>query len=184
MKAMKTHRNRHLDEDQLILAVIDKTDLPAEMQRHLEICPECQKETARLETDLETIGDLAAASTPKLSRSVVFTVEKRSFFDRVYPYRAWVAVAASILLLIAISWSGWLGTLSGTKMKASVTETWEDQVLMMEISSLTENALPEIFLDMSEDAVTGFDEEFIQFVIPDEENDSLSFGTNKKGVLS
>jgi hypothetical protein len=46
----------------------------------------------------------------------------------------------------------------------------KDEQLMAEVSSLVENSLPKIYLDLSGESIPGVSEEFINFVIPDGEN--------------
>ena len=183
---MDRNQDRHLNEDLLAIAVIDKTDLPASFRKHLDTCPQCRDSLQAFEQDLRRIGQLAEAFTPQLSRPVRLPVaEKYGIPGRLYDRRGWIGAAVAALLIISlIWWTGDVGIHPESGVPHPGTELWEDQHFMMEISMLSENALPQTFVDIYETAESDLDEEFYEFIIPlPDNNDSLSFDQGMKGDL-
>lgn len=182
---MERNPNRHLNEDLLAIAVIDKTDLPKSWQAHLAACPRCSKSLQAFEQDLQYIGEMAEAFTPKPSRPVRLpSVEKGLFPIRFFSHRGWIGTLVTALLLISMVW--WLGDQGihpDPKLFRSTSELWEDQQLMTEIETLSENALPQVFMDIYEASDSQEDVDFFRFIIPLPENDSLSKDQGMKGGL-
>jgi hypothetical protein len=63
-------------------------------------------------------------------------------------------------------------------------ETWEEEEFMADISTLVENALPLEYLDISGESDAGFDQAFIDFLVPSTEIKPLSNNTVKGGAAS
>jgi hypothetical protein len=61
-------------------------------------------------------------------------------------------------------------------------EMEEAEALMTEIAVLVDNPLPAVYLDISAESSTGPDEEFIEFVVPSVENESITYDSRKRGV--
>lgn len=82
------------------------------------------------------------------------------------------AVAAVIVVYGAIS----VKNLEEAELAALTQEMWEDDLFMIEVSALSENALPLFCSDVSGESYPDFDEEFIDFVVPSTETDLVSCG--------
>jgi len=61
-------------------------------------------------------------------------------------------------------------------------ETWEGEAFMAEVSMLVENALPPEYLAIFGESDPGFDEAFMQFVVPSTESEPLSHDTGREVV--
>lgn len=62
---MKRQTAAHLDYDQLLQAVVDKSDLSKVVQDHLEGCAGCQREVRRLVQRYDRLGQLAKKMAPE-----------------------------------------------------------------------------------------------------------------------
>ena len=175
---MTNEEERHLNEDQLRLAVIDDTDLPASLRDHLKICPVCRAEKERFEENLARLGHMAERLAPSPSRKVKLPVQESA--QRPLPwYWNWrgalaAGMATGVLALVIVGGSMLVKTTREAELASLTQEMWEDDQLMTEISELAENALPAFCLDIAGEPDPDFDEEFIDFVIPATEGDLVS----------
>jgi len=177
---MTKKKEAHLKEADLLQAVVDEADLPASLQEHLKACRLCRHEKDRLERALTELGDRAEHFAPSLRRRVALPV--RGSTRRALPwYWNWrrtlvagmvTAVAAVIVVYGAIS----VKNLEEAELAALTQEMWEDDLFMIEVSALSENALPLFCSDVSGESYPDFDEEFIDFVVPSTETDLVSCG--------
>jgi hypothetical protein len=72
--------------------------------------------------------------------------------------------------------------LSEINQFASQGDFVEDEILMQEINELIENPLPEDFSDITSDMIIGFDDDFLEFVVPDFTDDVQSYNSYKGGI--
>ncbi|MES0350366.1 MAG: hypothetical protein ABUK19_06570, partial [Desulfobacteria bacterium] len=61
---MSTDKDLHLDEDQLLWAVVEENELPLPLQEHLSACPQCRANKERFEGDLARLGQMAERFAP------------------------------------------------------------------------------------------------------------------------
>ena len=61
-------------------------------------------------------------------------------------------------------------------------EMLEAEEFLQQISMLSENSLPQVYLDITGESDMEFDEEFMDFIIPTVENEPLSYDSWGKGV--
>ena len=182
---MTNEQEGHLNEEQLLLAVVDETDLPASLRDHLKTCPVCSAEKGRFQQNLGRLGHMAERSAPSPSRKVNLPVHESA--QRPLPwYWNWrntfaAGMATGVLALVIVYGSMLVKTTQEAELASLTQEMWEDDQLMTEISELAENALPAFYLDISGEPDPDFDEEFIDFVIPSAEGDLVS--RNGGGVL-
>ncbi len=183
MKNVTDQEDTHLDEDQLLQAVVDERDLPASVQDHLAACPLCRGEKERFEQSLARFGHVAERFTPAPGRRVKlpFSESTRRPSSWYWIWRgalaAGVAVAAVMILVYG---SITVKTTRETTLASLTQEMWADDRLMTEISELSENALPVFCLDISGESDPGLNEEFIDFVVPSIEGEVVS--RNRGGV--
>jgi hypothetical protein len=63
-------------------------------------------------------------------------------------------------------------------------EMVDAEILMTEVNTLVDNALPPFYLEISGEKHAEYDEEFYQFLIPTIEDKTLSSDREKKGTSS
>lgn len=183
---MNLIKNSHLSEDQLIRAVVDPGDLTAVASDHLTACPKCRQALHRFEEELSTLGKLAGHYSPEPKRNITLPVVKpvRSIF-RSWKWRIALSAAFSAaLIIVVVWWSGMTHTASKMNSGGLSEELWEDEQMMTEISMLSENALPPLYMDIAGEPDPGTTEDFMEFIDPMQENNSLSKKTGNKGALS
>ena len=181
---MKSDKDFHLDEDQILRAVVDEADLPRSVREHLSTCPLCRANKEQLEQDLNRLGRMAERFTPLPGKRVSLPEPKpRGGMDWVWNRRvAFGITAMTALLIIFVWWSPLLRTIPETGTGTLIQEFWESDQLMTDVSMLVENALPPVFLDITGESDSEFDEEFMQFVVPPVENISPFYESGVKGV--
>ncbi|MBW2252170.1 MAG: hypothetical protein JRF60_16465, partial [Deltaproteobacteria bacterium] len=62
--------------------------------------------------------------------------------------------------------------------------TWDDDVFITEVNMLTQNVMPQVYLDIIGEYYVSIDDKFIKFVVPDPETGSLSYNNGGKGAKS
>ena len=74
---MNAHEDPHLDEDQLLMAVVDESDLSMQLRTHLSTCPLCRNNREQFGKSLEKLGRMPEKFTP--------TESGKELFPRIYP---------------------------------------------------------------------------------------------------
>ena len=171
----------HLAEDHILQAVIDDTDLSALQQQHLAQCSRCQSQRERLKKELIHLGQLAERYAPQPLRRINVTDDsvRSPFSIRGFAFSA-AAVAAVIIVvwatfLIRSQQQGRIGNLAQDMVEA--------ETLMTEINVLVENALPQVYLDIVGETNMNLDEDFIDFLIPTNEDVQRISASAKKGSI-
>ncbi|MDM8525596.1 hypothetical protein QUF80_19675 [Desulfococcaceae bacterium HSG8] len=170
---MKTE-SVHLNEDQLICAVVDESDLTVAVRNHLFACPACQNEKQQFEQELKILGHMAEKFVPLHRKAVSSLPERQGFWKNVFlsPVK-WPRFAAGltvILLMVGIWGSPQFETGYEEEIVQTAWESDEDQQMTTDIRVLEGYTLPEFYLDVSGETYGYFDEEFLEFVAPLEEN--------------
>jgi hypothetical protein len=177
---VKTTVNGHLSEDQIVCALIDQVQLPAAEKAHLERCSQCGSRIDQLAQDLERLGKMAEQYAPLPKRPIQLPVKETR-----EPLRRWMvglAAAAAAALCLVIWWE-----IPQDKQPVVANQTELDSEkngeLMSTVQALTENALPDVYMDIIGDSDLDLTDEFIDYVVPDldVENDSLGFQFKNKG---
>jgi len=91
----------HLEEDDILQAVIDDKDLSALQQQHLGECAQCRQRKAQLEQELARLGQLAERYAPKPQKRIVLAEQKiRS------PLLNWRIAfsAAAVVAVVLVVW--------------------------------------------------------------------------------
>ena len=181
---MKTTGNGHLNEDQIIHAFIDQAQLPTDKKAHLEHCSQCRSRVDQLAQDLKQLGRMAERHAPLPKRSFHLPVKETR-----RPLRRWsvgLAAAAAATLCLAIWWET-PQDLQPVATNQTVSVLENNGELMSTVQALSENALPEVYMDIVGDSDLDLTDEFIDYVVPDSdlENDLLgNQNKNKGGILS
>jgi hypothetical protein len=181
---VKTTAKGHLSEDQIVCALIDQAQLPAAEKAHLARCSQCGSRIDRLAQDLERLGKMAEQYTPLPKRSIQLPVkEPRRTLRR---WRVGLAAAAAAVLCLVIWWE-----IPQDKQPVVANQTELDSEingeLMSSVQALSENALPDVYMDIVGDSDLDLTDEFIDYVVPDSDLENDLQGSQLKakgGILS
>jgi hypothetical protein len=173
---LNSDNKNHLNEDQLIQAIVDDADLPAPVLTHLAECGQCLESKQSFEQDLLSLGQMAQRLAPKPQRRIVIPVRetKRSFLSS-FNRRIIIAAAATVAAVLIVIWGANLViNLPGRGTENLTAELLEAERLMTEVNTLVDNALPPFYLEISGEKTPDYNEEFYQFLIPSIEQETLT----------
>ena len=165
---MKVDGERHLDETQIIQAVVDAVDLPAAVRDHLAECTHCLENKESFAQELANLGQLAEHYAPKPQRRIILPVAdaKHTFWSS-FNWRNVVAATATVAAVFLIVWgTNVMRNLSEPGTKNLAAEMLDAERLMTEVNTLVDNALPSFYLEISGEKSPDDTEEFYQFLIP------------------
>ena len=163
--------NFHLTEDQIIMALVDKTGLPQAVRDHLSACPLCDLEKERLESRVDRFGYLSRRYAPPCNRRIIMEeVDRRSVG---WNWEWWGGLSAGAIvaaLVLVFIFSGSVGLWqdnSRSKLAGLVDEMLEDEQFVRDVDQFSGNALPQFCLDIygGTDLIVS-EEEFMEFVFP------------------
>lgn len=183
---MSTNQKAHLSEDQLLWSFVDKARMPDAARTHLAECPLCRSQKQQLENDLAALGEFAGQSVPEPQKRVEMPMDVSSYrkLPRWY-WQAAMGTAVAALLVISVIW--WPGTDLFVPDANTPVAAWnqqDDEKFMARVRVLIGNDLPQVYLDISEGLDAGDNEEFIDFVVPSLDQDSLSYYSRNRRSLS
>lgn len=180
---MKKRFEKHLDEDQLLKALVDEQGLPHEFRMHLDHCQLCKGQLGSLQETLETFGRKAEEHVPAATRKIHLEDKgyKTTGAWNLFRLPSYGAAAVITVALLIFLWPQ-PDHLSEVEQFVSQGDFVEDERLMQEISELIENSLPEDFSDITSDMTIGFDDDFLEFVVPDFIDDVQSYNSHKGGI--
>jgi hypothetical protein len=180
---MKPDSDQHLNQDQLIRAVVDAADLSASVRDHLSGCRECRNGKMSFEAELERLGHKARQYAPLPQRRIVLPPAPskhpiRHFFE--WPKLA--AAAASVTAVFILVWgTNMVRNTAGPGSENRTAAMIAAEQLMTEVNSLVDNALPPFYVEISGERNADFDEEFYRFLIPTTEDNAATSDRWKKG---
>jgi len=173
---MISDNNQHLDEDQLIQALVDKTDLRQDLRKHLSQCGHCSERKRHMEEDLLQLGRMAERLSPSPRRKVQLPA-KQPYRTIQWSWRWRTALgvaAAAVFMLFVINLPPLFKPEPVVKIAPITQEKIEDEALMTEVSRLSENALPQEYMDMIGESDEDSEEDFMDFLIPSLEDETVS----------
>ena len=181
---MSLKNNNHLNDDELIWAVVDEAELPSALREHLFSCPKCRARKSLFEQNLVRLGQKAESLAPSPERKVSLNFEeplRHAWWS--WSWRNVLALTVTAAICIAVIWGSHRFFTKPDSRVASLTqEMLADERLMNEISLLVENALPQLYDDVSKEDNSLFDDEFMQFVVPSIEHEITSHDLTTRGV--
>ena len=135
---------------------------------------------------MNNLGQSARQLAPQVQRKISLPIEKPSKIYRwLHDWRVSFGAIATASVVVLVIWLSIPSTILYEDSLDSMAQvTWDDDVFITEINMLTQNAMPQVYLDIIGEYYVSIDDEFIKFVIPDFETDSLSYYQRKKGVKS
>ena len=165
---MNLDNQQHLDEQQLIQAAVDESDLPRSVQMHLGDCDQCRSEKESFEQEMAALGQMAERYAPQPQKRIVLPVpEARSARWTFLNWRHAAGAAASVVIVLMVFWgTTTFRNLSDYGTAGDPAELLEARQLMTEVNMLVDNALPPIYLEISADYKLDEDKDFYQFLIP------------------
>jgi hypothetical protein len=180
---MKSGDVQHLDEEQLVRAVVDATDLPESVQAHLAGCGQCLAGINSFEDEMTKLGRKAEQFAPQPQRRIMLPAQKaKAPFWKLLDWRNLVAAAATVSAVFILVWgTNMVRNLSDPGTENRTAEMVEAKRLMTEVNTLVDNALPAFYLVISGENKADYDDEFYQFLIPAVEDKTLS-DRGKKGT--
>jgi hypothetical protein len=161
-------QDKHLNEDQMIRAIVDENDMTMAEHNHLLECSLCQKEKQSFAQVLRRIGETSKELVPSPRRMFIPVHQERFSLLR---WRPALAVGVVILLLMIGIWGTSLFTRFHKGGSVYISKQMEsDQQSVTEMMFAEEDALPDRYLYIigngnSDDDVY-YDDEFLEFVLP------------------
>ncbi len=148
---MRSRDVRHLSEDRILQSHVDGTMLTEEDRKHLSECAECRLAAAEIGDSLKAFTQLAERIAPKPSRKPSILPREHAAFSRTSqwrrPFLTGFATASVLVILSGIVWNQSFRT---DDMAQLHEEMIQDQLLIAEIDKLEENALPTVYVEISD----------------------------------
>lgn len=170
------NKNNHIGEEDILRAIVDGSDLTDTAREHLAFCPACNSVKTELENDLKDLGEKAKNMAPlSLKRLNLPADEKKSPSGWDWGLRPALGAAVMATLVILVVW--WPNTAvnpPGQNSNKLAGEMASAEILMDDVGALSENALSREYLDIAVETDEEPDDELMDFIIPIDENSSLS----------
>lgn len=165
---MNLNNEQHLDEKQLIQAVVDENDLPRSVQTHLGDCHQCRSEKESFEQEMAALGEIAERYAPQPQKRIVLpVVEAESPRWTFLNWRHAVGAAASVAVVLMVFWvTTTFRNSTGYDPAGGPAELLAARQLMTEVNMLVDNALPPLYLEISAEYKPDDNKDFYQFLIP------------------
>ena len=169
----KERRFAHLDEDQVIMAVIDRESLSPEVKAHIEACAGCRARVEDLEVGLGRLGDMASELVPRTWRRPTLEKAGQEAARSKAPWGWKLALVAGLATLVLVFSITMFHHHPGVNQVVQVAvpskleqEMKRDAELESEVSVLLSDPLPRPFEDMTDVPGANAFEEFVDFVVP------------------
>lgn len=175
---MSSERINHLSEDQIIRAIVDQADLTRDLREHLSQCPQCGPKKRQAEENLAQLGRMAERFSPTPQRPIRLPARQSRVFFLSRPWQ--FALGTAFVCLFIWVLAGPLLFKDEPVKKAGISTRYmieSDQQFMTEVTLLSENALPQEYMDMIGESDEDLEEDFMDFLIPSLEDDTVSLIT-------
>ncbi len=174
---MKVQKKTHLQEEQILWAVIDEKELGVDVRDHLLECSLCKTKVARFKDDLQEFGQQARQTVPPSSRQLKLPEAKPAVFSHIpgwLPITAAAAIAGLVVFFYFMGLQTMTPPTEVTTLQSRVNNV-EDETLMREISEMVDRPLSNNMYEISgDDDENIFDDDFLQFAVPDIQDDFQS----------
>ena len=166
----------HLTQNDLMMAMISRNDLPDETAAHLSSCPTCKRNLEQITLRYRRLGRLAARLTPKPTRSVRIPAGASMVSNRKNRSLWAVGLTAAVIVLLTVfgphPFGKGPGDPSGSPASLQMAQTsLSDQQLLSEVNALVEDALPQSIQEIAAVEIPQFDEDLINWVVPSIEDE-------------
>jgi hypothetical protein len=171
---MASGPEQHLSYDDLLRTLVDESDLSSDQRRHLQSCPQCQRQAQALQYRYRRLGRMAREMAPEPSRS--FTVPAHGA-----PRTRWYfkpGVAAGIVGVLVFVFTLWWPRPSDHSDLPAPMATWsleEENRWMAEVDALVHDALPKAYQHVAVVSEPIFSKDLIDWIVPsiDEDDDMV-----------
>lgn len=180
---MNVQNRFHLQEEQILWAVIDEKELVGEDRLHLLECRLCKGKVEQFRNELKEFGQEARQAVPPFSRPVKLPQEEPirvSHNTGWLPFFGAAAMAGFVVFFYFMTMETMLPTKSASLQ--SQESLLEDESLMREISEMVEYPLSQDMYEIYGNNGIGFDDDFLQFIVPDTEEDFQSELITRGGI--
>jgi hypothetical protein len=170
---MKSENQAHLSEEQIIRAVIDEKELAGEDRQHILECQLCNNKINQFQAELQELGENARLSVPPMTKNITLPSAEgtpASYKSRWLPSFGAAAMAGLVLFFYFLGMEAMSPRLTPLQNPEALLE---DEYLMEEIFEMVENPFSDVLYEITGDN-SGFDEEFLQFIVPDVQEDFQS----------
>ena len=183
---MSDEKNHHLNDDQIIRAVVDESELSVSVRQHLANCNQCRAQKAHLEQSLARLGHTARQFAPLPPKGLKLRSSETSHAIR-WSWNWKIALGTTVAtaaLFIFLWWASQARQMFEPPSQENVIadDVKASESLMTEVGILSENALPPEYMDITAEMESEINEEFMNFIAPLIEDDSLTLILGKKGV--
>jgi hypothetical protein len=170
---MKEQIDKHLREEQIIWAVIDKQELAGDLQQHLLECDLCKGKVARFSNELDEFGQKAKQSVPPLSRQIRLPAAAPK---RIRHNDGWLPIFGAVAMAGLVVFFYFMGMKTIPPVPVSPVQSQEslleDESLMREISELVEYPLTDDIYEVTGKNGTDYDDDdFLDFDVPEMQDD-------------
>jgi len=182
---MNEQDQNHLQHEQILWAVIDARELAPDVHRHLRKCTVCKARAEQLEYELQDLGRKAHEAAPPFRRTVKIPNQKPV---PISPNAGWLSFFGAAAMAGFVVFFYLMGLPSTIPTEQTYTPQGQekllvDESLMREISEMVENPLFDDMYEITGEDGNGFDDDFLQFVVPDIQDDFQSELLNEGGLL-
>lgn len=175
---MSSKHTGHIEEQRLIQILSDGIPPTGGEDEHLTRCSQCRTVIEDLQADLKNLRRASARFTPKLEKRLTLpeSVERPAGVRGLgRGWRVTAGAVATLCLAAVVWWQAGIWRLGTHPTEiATLPAPVASDPLMRETRMLADNAIPETYQAIIESLDGGFDEGFIEFVIPPLDEDSLS----------
>lgn len=170
---MKLPEQQHLNEDQILWAVIDEGELPEEVRDHLMECQVCNERISNIRDELHGFGENAVLSVPALTKKITLPHDESGQLSKGASWLPSFGVAVMAGLVLFFYFLGMESMNPGRTPLLNTATVFEDEYLMEEIFEIVENPLFGSGFEINGEN-SGFNDEFLEFIVPDIQEDYQS----------
>ena len=164
----------HVPEHRIVQIIADRSARATEYA-HLDHCGRCRTALTELQVDLGRFRQQATLAAPSPAKRFVLPADR----PERHTIRRWrfgwalagTVLSLALLVLFLRTGDGW--HLPGLSSPTPPITQWSDPE-MTQVNQLAENPLPETYLALSESLDEGYEEGFIDFLIPPLNDDPAS----------
>ena len=164
---MSPEQSAHIVEERLLEVVIENAPTTQVEDGHLAGCRRCRSAIEDLKADLQSLRRASKSFTPERTRRV--TLPESTAPSRRWGLGGW-RIAAGAVATLCLATVFWWQTSPRSPDPVAATP----DPVMLETRMLAENAMPADYQAMMESLDGGFDQGFIDFIIPPLDEESLS----------
>ena len=145
----KVKKISHLDDNQIIEAVIDEEGLNGLLRRHLSECPACRAQKEMLQARLARFGEISRGKIPLGYRKPKLIEMNAGEMAKAWTIHPALAICAALAVLALFLTPIVINRDNLFTKSVVYREMLQDEKFMAEVRSLEENPLPSFSVDIS-----------------------------------